>query len=306
MSVRNDCCDHREMAAKASTMALEGGSASLVQYEPFEGVTLTTADVTAKACRIPDSKKGRLLRCCYCAEGRVEMKTRGRFYCISDNELALITSPVTSADFPGGRFSGASVLIDLDQAPETLSCLLDGIDVSPARIYEQLGEPCVILRCSDRLRRIFSDLLKPPSGNHEGCIRLKILELMLVINELDVSGREVPRSCTSSQLEVARETAKCIEEDLGVRITIEELSQRLGVSPTRLKMSFRTVFGMPVYTYARTRKMEKAAKLLIDTDRTILDIAGEMGYDNGSKFSKAFADVMGVPPSTYRRLSAGN
>ena len=29
MSVRNDCCDHREMAAKASSIALEGGSASL-------------------------------------------------------------------------------------------------------------------------------------------------------------------------------------------------------------------------------------------------------------------------------------
>ena len=304
MSVRNDCCDHREISAAESSVTLDGGTAVLVKYEPFQGITMSTVSVTASSCGIPDSKKGKLLRCCYCGEGRAELKTCGKFYCISENEFALITSPVTSANFPGGRFSGVSVLIDLDIVPDTLSCILDGIDVSPGSVYERLNEPCMILRCSDRLHRIFADLLKPPSGNHEGCIRLKILELMLVINDLDLNSSDTSRCCSASQLEIARETARFIEEDLGVRITIEELSRRLGVSPTRLKMSFRAAFGVPVYTYARTRKMEKAAKLLVDTDRTILDIAGELGYDNGSKFSKAFSDVIGVPPSTYRLLSS--
>ena len=40
--------------------------------------------------------------------------------------------------------------------------------------------------------------------------------------------------------------------------------------------------------------------LLRQTDRTVLDIAGQFGYDNGSKFAKAFRDVIGVSPNAYR------
>ena len=39
---------------------------------------------------------------------------------------------------------------------------------------------------------------------------------------------------------------------------------------------------------------------LRQTDRTVLDIAGQFGYDNGSKFAKAFRDVIGVSPNAYR------
>ena len=40
--------------------------------------------------------------------------------------------------------------------------------------------------------------------------------------------------------------------------------------------------------------------LLRQTDRTVLDIAGQFGYDNGSKFAKAFRDTVGMSPTEYR------
>ena len=43
-----------------------------------------------------------------------------------------------------------------------------------------------------------------------------------------------------------------------------------------------------------------AAELLRQTNRTVLDIAGQFGYDNASKFAKAFRDVIGVSPREYR------
>ena len=45
---------------------------------------------------------------------------------------------------------------------------------------------------------------------------------------------------------------------------------------------------------------EAAAELLRQTNRTVLDIAGQFGYDNASKFAKAFRDVIGVSPREYR------
>ena len=44
--------------------------------------------------------------------------------------------------------------------------------------------------------------------------------------------------------------------------------------------------------------------MIKNTSRNILDIAGDVGYDNGSKFAKAFSDVMGVTPKEYRSQNA--
>ena len=44
-----------------------------------------------------------------------------------------------------------------------------------------------------------------------------------------------------------------------------------------------------------------AALMLKQTDHTVLDVAGRFGYDNGSKFAKAFRDVMGMSPKEYRQ-----
>ena len=47
-------------------------------------------------------------------------------------------------------------------------------------------------------------------------------------------------------------------------------------------------------------KMESAAYMLEYTDKTILEVAMEYGYDNGSKFAAAFRSVKGVNPAQYR------
>ena len=55
------------------------------------------------------------------------------------------------------------------------------------------------------------------------------------------------------------------------------------------------------YAYIRMQKMQAAAKRLVGTDQSVLAIAGDFGYDNASKFAKAFRDAFGVTPGEYRR-----
>ena len=52
--------------------------------------------------------------------------------------------------------------------------------------------------------------------------------------------------------------------------------------------------------FLRAQKMHAAARLLRESNRTVLDIANQFGYDNASKFAKAFRAVIGVPPNSYR------
>jgi AraC-like DNA-binding protein len=52
--------------------------------------------------------------------------------------------------------------------------------------------------------------------------------------------------------------------------------------------------------------MYRAKLLLRDPQRSLLDIALEVGYDTDTALSRAFKRAEGVPPGTWRRVTAGN
>ena len=81
---------------------------------------------------------------------------------------------------------------------------------------------------------------------------------------------------------------------------LAELAERFSVSVAQIKSAFGGVYGMSPAAYIRAQKMRGAADALRATNRTVLDIAGQYGYDNASKFAKAFRDVIGVSPNEYR------
>ncbi|MCQ2417506.1 MAG: helix-turn-helix transcriptional regulator [Oscillospiraceae bacterium] len=85
------------------------------------------------------------------------------------------------------------------------------------------------------------------------------------------------------------------------RVTIEQAAAMAGVSKTKLKADFQREYGKPFYSYFREERMKLAAKMLTETDHRIIDIASDVGYENCSKFAKAFRNVMGCSPSAYRQ-----
>lgn len=85
-------------------------------------------------------------------------------------------------------------------------------------------------------------------------------------------------------------------------ITIEQASKISGVSKSKLKTDFRNEYGMSFYSYFRKERIMLAAKLLLETEQKIIEIAETVGYENSSKFAKAFSDVIGCTPSEYRQL----
>ncbi len=106
---------------------------------------------------------------------------------------------------------------------------------------------------------------------------------------------------TQAEREIAEETLAFCMEHMQEHFTIQFLAVRAGISPTKLKTSFRHVYGAPLFAYIRAEKMHAAARKLAASDSRVLDIAEACGYDNASKFSAAFRDVMGYSPKEYRQ-----
>ena len=90
-------------------------------------------------------------------------------------------------------------------------------------------------------------------------------------------------------------------EHMDMKITISEISERMHVSQTQLKNSFRNYYGESVYKYIRSRKMQQAAVQLEEGKLSVMEIAGMYGYENCSKFAAAFRGEYGVSPSSFRR-----
>jgi len=87
---------------------------------------------------------------------------------------------------------------------------------------------------------------------------------------------------------------------------IERLASVSGVSEAHFARSFKDAFGIPPHRYLLTRRIERAKALLRDTDRPIIDIMLETGWQSLGTFGRVFKDITGESPTELRaREQAG-
>ncbi len=82
---------------------------------------------------------------------------------------------------------------------------------------------------------------------------------------------------------------------------VGRLAKVSGVSEAHFARSFKEAFGVPPHRYLLTRRMERAASMLRDTDLPIIEIALQSGYASLGTFGRTFRDVMGKSPSEQRK-----
>lgn len=92
-----------------------------------------------------------------------------------------------------------------------------------------------------------------------------------------------------------------IEENIASDIKISELADACFVSVSGLQKTFTYAFRVSVKEYILRRRFSCAAKDLIKTDDSILDIALKYGYSNAESFTRGFRKIWDITPSEFRR-----
>lgn len=82
---------------------------------------------------------------------------------------------------------------------------------------------------------------------------------------------------------------------------IEDLATRLGIGPRHLARLFQKHLGASPVQVAQTTRVQKAKRLLDDTDLAISEIAIRAGFGSLRRFNTVFAEVYQRPPSEIRR-----
>jgi AraC-like DNA-binding protein len=105
-------------------------------------------------------------------------------------------------------------------------------------------------------------------------------------------------------LERMRRVRDRIDREYAQPLDVEALARDVHMSAGHLSREFRRVYGESPYSYLMTRRIERAMTLLRRGDLSVTEVCFAVGCSSLGTFSTRFAELVGVPPSTYRREAA--
>jgi AraC-like DNA-binding protein len=92
-----------------------------------------------------------------------------------------------------------------------------------------------------------------------------------------------------------------IDREYAQPLDVDALARGEHMSAGHLSSQFRLAYGESPYAYLMTRRIERAMALLRRGDLSVTEICFAVGCQSLGTFSTRFTELVGVPPSTYRR-----
>jgi AraC-like DNA-binding protein len=95
-----------------------------------------------------------------------------------------------------------------------------------------------------------------------------------------------------------------IDREYAQPLDVAALARGANMSAGHLSRQFRLAYGESPHAYLMTRRIERAMALLRSSDLSVTEICFAVGCASLGTFSTRFTELVGVPPSAYRRRAA--
>ena len=107
-----------------------------------------------------------------------------------------------------------------------------------------------------------------------------------------------------SDLVLLRRVRDRIDREYAQPLDVEALARGVNMSAGYLSRQFRLAYGESPYSYLMTRRIDRAMALLRRGDLSVTEVCFAVGCSSLGTFSTRFTELVGMPPSTYRRQAA--
>lgn len=294
-------------AQDSKQICISEGETAVTSYQLFPGVQAAYNQVHRPGLTLVRPAGALVID--HCREGRMEWEAGGGYTYLSPGDLSIRKTAGVNygVSFPLSHYRGITVALDTGCACRCLDCIMEDAPVHISDLEMRYCAGCEgsVIRARPEIEHIFSELYSVPEHIREGYLKIKVMELLLFLGGADICAHAVssPRAFSLSQVEAVMAARDYLTQHTEKHITVCALAEHCGISQTTLKTCFKSVFGESVYTFTRRYKMQRAALLLRQTDKNVMEIAGMLGYDNASKFAGAFRAVCGRSPREYRCIS---
>ena len=154
-------------------------------------------------------------------------------------------------------------------------------------------------RLSIESQRQLSDFMRLWRGatDTQGALVASCLLGRILMNVLDAE----PLKGLGEETELVRKVRAQVQENLQGDLSVNALSQHMGISGSRLREQFRKGAGVSLGHFVRSVRLMRATELLRDSDLSVGEIAEKSGFGSIAVFSRAFGQVYNASPSAYRK-----
>lgn len=133
---------------------------------------------------------------------------------------------------------------------------------------------------------------------HTSVKKFQAYQALLQLLAKQIEVQELMSDTTET---IASLTKRYIDNNLGEKITLSNLSWKLHSSTVTLTEHFKRTYGMSIMTYVTQKRMRLAQKMLKTDDRPISLVAHSCGFADVEYFSRTFKQQVGVSPSQWRK-----
>ena len=113
--------------------------------------------------------------------------------------------------------------------------------------------------------------------------------------------KETKKAITEQTKEKINIVKAFIKENFAEQIDRERLAVAVDMSPDHLGRTFKQYTGEKISSYLNRLRIDQAKRELLESDKKIIDIAFEVGFESLRTFNKVFHNLVGISPSSYRK-----
>ncbi|HTE42949.1 MAG TPA: AraC family transcriptional regulator [Steroidobacteraceae bacterium] len=121
-----------------------------------------------------------------------------------------------------------------------------------------------------------------------------------------VGSQRRPAKPSARDRRRAIDAARWIEQYSHQDMDLDLVATQVGLSPFHFLRLFAAVTGVTPHQYLVRSRLRRAAQLLADEERSITDIAGDVGFGDLSNFVRTFHRAAGVSPRAFRQVARGD
>lgn len=286
----------------------ETGEGTITIYEVFPGVALAYNDFHMRYYDSSFRPETDVFCIDHCREGRLEYAAGNDAYSYveaGDLKLDRRLTHTGRFEMPLSHYHGAMISIDMKVASSSLHEQIQDFPVNLLALRKKYCRDIypMVIHGSAAIEHIFSELYAVPEKIKRPYFKIKILELLLYLDALEMPEKAEERPYFyKTQVEKTKAIQQFLIQHVDENVTQEELSKRFDIPMTAMKNCFKSIFGATIGSWLLQYRMNQAA-VLLKTQRkmSVAEIAGRVGYDSPSKFAIAFRRIMGMSPVEYRR-----
>jgi len=157
-----------------------------------------------------------------------------------------------------------------------------------------------------KIRNLLFDIeseFEKKQPEYELMIKINLLQILVTaIRDYDyVKTDSSSFSAKTQHLYNLEQAMNYIDEHLTTDMDLDSLAKKANMSKTYFSAIFKKLNGISPWDYITIKRIEKAIQLLKTTNKTMLEIALNCGFNNTANFNRAFKKVTGKVPSDYRK-----